>query len=258
MAKAPAGSAKPKLTKEEKAAAKAAKKAAGKERRTQLWRAFQMQRKQDKALLPITLSIILVCVLLGVGAGFLWGGFAWVFGPLFGLSFGVLGAMFIFARRVQSSVYKQADGSPGAAAWSLQNNLRGKWRITPAIAGTAQLDAVHRVIGRPGVILIAEGAPQRAVPLLAQEKKRVARIIGDNVPIYDFVIGNEEKQLPLRKLNTTLTKLPRNISAAQVEQLDARLKALGGRVSGPQAGMPKGPMPANVKMRNIQRAARKR
>ena len=78
-----------------------------------------MQRKQDKALLPICISILLGCVLLGVGAGLLWGGFAWVFGPLFGLSFGVLGAMFIFARRVQSNVYKQADGNPGAAAWSL-------------------------------------------------------------------------------------------------------------------------------------------
>ena len=257
MAKAPAG-AKPKLTKEEKAAAKAAKRISSRERRKQLWQAFQMQRKQDKALLPICISILLGCVLLGVGAGLLWGGFAWVFGPLFGLSFGVLGAMFIFARRVQSNVYKQADGNPGAAAWSLQNNLRGKWRITPAVSGTAQMDAVHRVIGRPGVVLIAEGAPQRVIPLLAQEKKRVSRIVGEKVPIYDFVVGNDEKQVPLKKLNTTLTKLPRNISAAEVEQLDLRLKALGGRVTGPQAGLPKGPMPANVKARSIQRAARRR
>jgi len=78
------------------------------------------------------------------------------------------------------------------------------------------------------------------------------------VPIYDFVIGNDEKQLPLKKLNPTLTKLPRNISAAEVEQLDVRLKALGGRVTGPQAGLPKGPLPSNVKARNIQRAARRR
>ena len=91
-----------------------------------------------------------------------------------GLTLGALGAMLIFARRVQANVYKQAEGSPGAAAWSLQNNLRGKWRISPAIAGTAQFDAVHRVVGRPGVVLIAEGAPQRVIPLLAQEKKREA------------------------------------------------------------------------------------
>ena len=126
------------------------------------------------------------------------------------------------------------------------------------MSGTAQMDAVHRVIGRPGVVLIAEGAPQRVIPLLAQEKKRVSRIVGEKVPIYDFVVGNDEKQVPLKKLNTTLTKLPRNISAAEVEQLDVRLKALGGRVTGPQAGLPKGPMPANVKARSIQRAARRR
>ncbi len=256
MAKAAGGSTKVKLTKDEKKAARVAKKAASKERRSQLWQAFQMQRKEDKKLLPIMVGILLAGILIGVGVGLLWQGAWWVIGPVFGISTGALLAMLIFARRVQANVYRKADGSPGAAAWSLQNNLRGKWRITPAIAGTAQFDAVHRVVGRPGVILIAEGSPQRVVPLLAQEKKRVARIVGDSVPIYDIVIGNDEKQTPLRKLNSTLTKLPRNISPTQVEVIDTRLKALGGR--SPQAGIPKGPMPANVKTRNIQRAARRR
>jgi len=264
MAKAAAGSSKatssskPKLTKEEKKAAKVAKKAASKERRHQLWQAFQMQRKEDKKLLPLMIGILLIGLLLGALAALIFGGgvFGWIFGPVFGLTLGVLGAMLLFARRVQANVYKQADGSPGAAAWSLQNNLRGKWRITPAIAGTAQFDAVHRVVGRPGVILVAEGAPQRVIPLLAQEKKRVSRIVGDSVPIYDIVVGNDEKQTPLKRLNSTLTKLPRNISPAQVEVIDARLKALSGR--SPATGLPKGPMPSNVKARNVQRAARRR
>jgi hypothetical protein len=164
-------------------------------------------------------------------------------------------AMIIFSRRVQSSVYKQAEGTPGAAAWSLQNNLRGKWRITPAVAGTAQLDAVHRVIGRPGVILIGEGAPHRVKPLLAQEKKRIAKVVG-TTPIYDIIVGNDEGQVPLRKLNTYLTRLPRNIAANTVGDLDNRLNALGAR--SPQAGMPKGPLPQGAKMRNVQRAARRR
>jgi hypothetical protein len=70
------------------------------------------------------------------------------------------------------------------------------------------------------------------------------------------VVGNEEGQTPLRKLNNSLMKLPRNISAAQVSDLDGRLSALSSRVG--QAGMPKGPLPAGAKTRNMQRAARRR
>ncbi|MEP6981085.1 MAG: DUF4191 domain-containing protein [Nakamurella sp.] len=261
MAKAAAGAArsgKVKLSKEEKKTAKVARKAASKERRSQLWQAFKMQRKEDKKLVPLMAGAIILGLLVGLGIALLFGGgvFGFIFGPILGITLGVLGAMLIFARRVQANVYRQAEGSPGAAAWSLQNNLRGKWRISPAIVGTAQFDAVHRVVGRPGVVLIAEGAPQRVIPLLAQEKKRVARIVGESVPIYDIVVGNGDNQTPLKKLNSTLTKLPRNISPAQVETLDTKLKALAGR--SPQAGLPKGPMPGNVKARNIQRAARRR
>ena len=58
MAKNAAGSGSTKPTKEEKKAAKAEKRAAGKERRTQLWQAFQMQRKQDKKLLPYMIGAV--------------------------------------------------------------------------------------------------------------------------------------------------------------------------------------------------------
>ena len=137
----------------------------------------------------------------------------------------------------------------------LQNNLRGKWRVTPAVAGTSHLDAVHRVVGRPGIILVGEGAPHRVKPLLAQEKKRYARIVGET-PIYDVIVGNEEGQIPLRKLNSYLMKLPRNISANAVTELDNRLTALGSRTA--QVGLPKGPLPAGAKMRNVQRSMRRR
>jgi hypothetical protein len=92
-------------------------------------------------------------------------------------------------------------------------------------------------------------------PLLAQEKKKIARIVGDT-PIYDVIVGNEEGQVPLRKLNQYLMKLPRNIPAPAVIELDNRLTALSARSA--QAGLPKGPMPAGVKQRNMQRAMRRR
>ena len=51
-------------------------------------------------------------------------------------------------------------------------------------------------------------------------------------------------------------KLPRNIPAAAVVDLDNRLTRLSATLA--QAGLPKGPMPAGVKQRNMQRAMRRR
>lgn len=242
------------VTKQERKALKAAEKAAKRDRRKQLWESFSLLRKEDKTLLPWMLGSVVIVTAAVVGLGLLIG-VPWFFGLPVGLMLGVLVGLIVFARRAQSNVYRKADGTPGAAAWTLQNNLRGKWRVTPTIAGTTQLDAVHRVIGRPGVILVAEGAPQRVKPLLAQEKKRIARVVGQT-PIYDVLVGNDEGQTPLKKLNQFLMKLPRNISPTAVEELDARLTALRGR--SPQAGLPKGPLPAGAKMRNVQRAVRRR
>jgi len=252
MAKTTPGSTK--LSKDDKKAAKVAARAGKKERRGQMWQAFQMQRREDKRLLPYMILCLVgtAAVVTAIGAFVA----PWWAALVFGLILGVLVALLFFAQRVRSNVYKQADGTPGAAAWSLQNNqLRGTWRITPAVAGTSHLDAVHRVIGRPGVILIGEGASHRVKPLLAQEKKKIARIVGAT-PIYDIIVGNEEGQTPLKKLNQSLMKLPRNISAAQVSDLDNRLAALSARAG--QAGLPKGPLPAGAKTRNVQRAARRR
>ncbi|MFD4182488.1 DUF4191 domain-containing protein, partial [Rhodococcus sp. NPDC058514] len=230
-----------KPTKEAKAAAKAARKKASKERRSQLWQAFQMQRKEDKLLLPLMIGAVvgLAVVFFLVGLIF---GIQWFLLPI-GILLGVLGAFIIFGRRVQKTVYGKAEGQAGAGAWAL-DNLQGGWRVTNAIAGTTQLDAVHRVIGRPGVILVAEGSPQRLKSLLAQEKKKTARLVGDT-PIYDIIIGNDEGQVPLSQLQKYLSKLPKNIDSKRMDSIEARLAALGAR-GGP--AMPKGPLPRGATM----------
>jgi hypothetical protein len=241
-----------KATKETKAAAKAARKEASRARRKQLWQAFQMQRKEDKLLLPYMIGAIVLLVVIAVVIGLLTSTLLFVL-PL-GIVLGVLIAFIIFGRRVQKTVFTKAEGQAGAAAWAL-DNMRGQWRVKQAVTGTAHLDAIHRVIGKPGVILVAEGAPHRTKSLLAQEKKRISRLVGDT-PIYDVTVGNDEGQVPLKGLERHLNKLPNNINKARIDALDSRLAALGGKQPGP--GMPKGPMPQGAKMRNVQRAARRR
>ncbi|MEE6177810.1 DUF4191 domain-containing protein [Mycobacterium sp. 050134] len=249
--------AKPRNAAENKAAraqATAARKAAAKERRAQLWQAFNMQRQEDKRLLPYMIGAFVLIVGISVAVA-VWAGGVTMFTLIpFGVLLGGVVTFIIFSRRAQRSIFKKAEGQTGAAAWVL-DNLRGKWRVTPGVAATGHFDAVHRVLGRPGVILVGEGSAARVKPLLAQEKKRTARLIGE-VPIYDIVVGNGDGEVPLAKLERHLTRLPHNITVKQMDSLESRLAALGSRAGA--AVMPKGPMPNAGKMRGVQRTVRRR
>ncbi|MGE5285975.1 MAG: DUF4191 domain-containing protein [Micromonosporaceae bacterium] len=151
---------------------------------------------------------------------------------------GVLVAMIMFGRFAQSAQYAQIEGQPGAAAAILQT-LRGNWTVTPAVAGNRNMDVVHRVVGRAGVVLVGEGNPGGLSSLLANEKKRVARVAFD-VPIYDIQVGNAEGQVPIRKLHARVMKLPRNLKSGQVAELNYRLKALPQTLQAPRGPLPKG------------------
>jgi uncharacterized protein DUF4191 len=243
------------MAKQTRAEKKAARKQRRRERRekwTQVWEAFKITRKRDSALVWWML-LAFVGVFAVVFGGLMLLGVFWPLGLVMGLSLGAMLAMVVFGRRAQRSAYAEAEGQRGAAAWVL-NSMRGNWRVTPGVAGNTQLDAVHRVLGRPGVILVAEGSEHRLRNLLSQEKKRVARVVGET-PIYDIVVGNEADQVPLRKLQTHLMKLPSNLTPAQVNALEKRLQALGGT----RAAMPHAPMPKGGKgLSGIQRTIRRR
>ena len=222
------------------------------EKSKQLIAAYKITRQRDRALPWLLLLaffgtfgvLLLLLTLVGIPI--------WAAAPL-AVLFGVLSAMIIFGRRAQKAAFRQFEGQPGAAYWVLQN-MRGDWRVTQGVQVTAQLDAVHRVLGRPGVVLVGEGLPHRVRGLMAQEKKRIARIAGDT-PIYDVLIGDEDGEVSLRRLNTHLMKLPRNLSQAQVNALEKRLAALGGTKAPP---VPKGPMPTRARMTGLERTLRRR
>jgi len=196
-------------------------------------------RKANPKALPIVIGtgvgIIAIVVIIAVLIGL------YFLIPL-GLLGGIAAAMILFGRYAQSAQYSALAGQPGAAAAILQS-MRGSWTVTPAIAANRNMDVVHRTVGKPGVILVGEGSPSRLPALLAAEKKRVARITYDELPIYTIQVGDEEGQIPIRKLQRHLMKLPRNLKGPAVADLNYRLKAL------PQSlQMPKGPMPKTGRM----------
>ncbi|EFQ83456.1 hypothetical protein HMPREF0063_11118 [Aeromicrobium marinum DSM 15272] len=163
---------------------------------------------------------------------------------LFGLLSGTLAALIVFGRRAEKAAYAQVEGQTGAAASALQM-LRKGWNVKPAVAFTKQQDIVHRVVGRPGVILVGEGNPHRVRQLLAAEKRKHARIVGDDIPVLDLVVGNEEGQIPLTKLNRHVQKMKKTIKPAAQTSVINKLKALD--AMRPAAPMPRGPVPTSMK-----------
>jgi Domain of unknown function (DUF4191) len=195
--------------------------------------------KRDPKSLPLVglagLGVAAVIIVVGLLLGL-----AYEFIPL-ALLGGVMTAMILFGRLATSAQYAMVEGQPGAAAAVLQT-LRGGFTTTPAIAANRNMDVVHRTVGKPGVILVGEGSPSRLPSLLAAEKKRIARI-ANQVPIYDFQVGDAEGQIPIRQLNKKIMRLPRNIKGQAVAELNFRLNALP-----QQLQMPKGPIPRTARM----------
>ena len=93
------------------------------------------------------------------------------------------------------------------------------------------------------LVLVAEGG-YSVRALLNDEKKKMERF-APGVPVHELVIGNEDNQVSVRKLERRLKKLPKKLSAHQMRELRMRLKAVGGM----SLPIPKGPMPKGVKIK---------
>ncbi|GAB3150062.1 DUF4191 domain-containing protein [Micromonospora sonneratiae] len=217
------------------------------QRLKQIGMVFSFTAKRDKWFAPLAAAAVLIPLALTVVATMAWG---WFWLPV-GILVALLALLIVLNLRSNAAMMNAAEGQPGAAA-SILESMRGDWRVTPAISSTTQMDMVHLVIGRPGVILLAEGNPQRIRGLLGQEKRRLAKVIG-NAPLYDYVVGQGENELSVRKLRMTLMRLTPALKGKDVNALDKRLKALSAR---PQ--MPKGAIPKNMRPPGFRGAGRPR
>lgn len=197
-----------------------------------------MTREADPRYVPILAAAMVLAAVVAFTVGML------LAGPILGAILAVLAALIAFTvvtgRRGQRAAFTRIEGQPGAAFAILQS-LRGDWRVTPAVAFNKNQDLVHRVVGRPGVLLVCEGSGPRARELLSSELRKVRRVIGDT-PLHDIVIGEGEGQVPLKRLQVHVMKLPRVLKPKDVNAVESRLKALGGT----SMPLPKGPMPTRV------------
>jgi hypothetical protein len=211
-------------------------------RLSQIRQAYTMTKRVDPKIGLIVAGIGLgtFVVLLAIGFGI---GHPIYLGIL-GIVLGLLAAVVVFGRRAEKAAFGQLEGQPGAAA-AVLNNIKRGWSIQLVVAANRQQDAVHRAVGRPGVVLVGEGNVNRLRPMIAAEKRKMSRVVGD-APVIDIIVGNDEGQVPLNKLQTHLMKLPRVIPGAQATQIGDRLRAMGDLMA--NAPIPKGPLPKGSRM----------
>ena len=181
------------------------------------------------------------------------GVFALVFAVIFGIGIaldqklflGFLGfttslliTVFYFGKIAENAAYSSISGQVGAAA-SVLNAIRGAWFVTPAVGVDKNQNMVHRVVGRPGIILVGEGS--RPGVLLAEQRKAHARF-AQGVPIHELIVG--EGDLTISNLQKTVKKISKSLRPAEVTEVRKRLEAL------PKTALPipKGPMPQGRKM----------
>jgi Domain of unknown function (DUF4191) len=203
----------------------------------QIQQAFTVTRKADPRMPLLVAAALLGPLLIGLVVGLVLGPL-WLWLPL-GIAVGLIAATAVFGKRVQRTAFGQVEGQLGAAA-AVLSNMRGDWRVTPAVGFTREQDLVHRVVGKPGIILVAEGSPSRTRSLVVTEKKRLARFVGQT-PVYDVSVGDGDGQVPLNKLERHFVRLPQNIKPKDVNVLDRKLKAMA-----PGMPVPKGPVPSRV------------
>jgi hypothetical protein len=206
---------------------------------------WKLTREHDPRLVPYVFGPAVVVLAALVVVGVLTGHVVLL--SILAVLGGLLSGTTIFGRRATRAMHAQIGGRPGAGAAVLQM-MRGDWRLTPAVGFTRNQELVHRVIGRPGVVLVGEGASTAAIKqLIVDQKRRIGRVAPET-PIHDLIVGDGEDRVPVRKVQSHVMRLPRKLRKSEVNALEARLKAIGGQ----SMPIPKGPIPTRIPRRQMR------
>ncbi|SDQ03909.1 DUF4191 domain-containing protein [Quadrisphaera sp. DSM 44207] len=195
-------------------------------RLSQLRAVYRMTRTHDPAVTWWVLGAFVLVLGLALAIGFATG--HPIYATILGLPLALLAALFFLARRAERAAYGQLAGQPGAAGAALRVLRRG-WHVEdePVAIDPRTRDAVFRVVGRPGVVLVSDGPAHRVGKLLEAERRRVARVLPD-VPVHLVQAGDGEGQVPLSALPRRVMRLKGGLTKQEVAEVVRRLRALGG------------------------------
>ncbi|WP_116113825.1 DUF4191 domain-containing protein [Austwickia chelonae] len=205
-----------------------------KTRFSQFKQVFSLAKSAEPRLPLYLAAIILGSIAVGYAVGLAIGQPIYV--AFLVLMLGLLACVWMVAKKAEKGVYKQIAGQPGEVGAALSGIRRGwSYQQEPVAADAGgsrdprHAALIYRAIGRPGVVLIAEGPAGRASKLLVSEQKRTARL-APNVPIHVFRVGAGKgpevtsSQNLLKKMNS----LKKVLTKHEVPAIDKRLRSMGG------------------------------
>lgn len=211
----------------------------------QMVQIYKNAKQYDRNLTLILVLCFLAPIAVSVVAALVFNNsiFGWILWPLTGVLVGILIVMIVLGRRAENVAYAQLEGKPGAVGAVINGALRRTWRgsETP-IAMTKQQDALYRVVGRGGVVLIAEGNSIRAKQLAARESVKLRAALR-GVKLSTLYVGPDEGGVPLNKLSRTLTKMKPVLNKREISDVYNRLISL----KSDPVGIPKGMDPYKVR-----------
>lgn len=199
----------------------------------QMKQVYSMTKQAEPNIGWFMLLIVVVVVLAFVLLGLLlhnpitWG--------IIGIPLGILLAILYMSRRAERAAFGQIEGQPGAAGAAMTTLRRG-WVIEQQpVRFNQQQDMVFRAVGRPGIVLVTEGSPNRVGSLVSQEKKHLKKV-APSVPVHVINAGNGKGQVPLKKIASTMQKLEKKITDNEVHAINNRLSS----IKSMNLGIPKG------------------
>ena len=198
-------------------------------RTRQIIEAYKQTSKIDPKLNWITAAAIAGGAVLFTLLWLLWQPELWWLGTLLGIAFGATAALYLLTWRVKKASYTKYEGQLGSAEVAFSTMDAKKWTYQVAVAGTRQMDIVHRVVGQAGM---------------------GARHLGH---LLVLTLGKEEGQVALDKLAKHIEKLPKVLQPHQITDVKQRLKALDAVRA--KAPIPRGPMPT---VKGVRRSMRGR
>ena len=214
----------------------------------QLLRVYRVTAKSDPSSAWMALLGFLVAVGIGLLLGFvfnsgsIWGIALWT---ITGATSGLLVAMIIMSKRAERNAYMRIEGQPGAAGAVLDSQIRRSWRASPmpvAINGKTK-DAVYRMVGPAGVVLIGEGYGAKLSQMLDDEARKIQRV-APGVTTHKLRLTLDDSGVRLHSLLKSVYKLKKSMTRAEVSAVANRLSSLG---SGSALPIPKGIDPMKVR-----------
>lgn len=218
-----------------------AKKAKKPGRMRQLWRIYKITAKKD----PTSVWLALLGFLIPIGGGFIigaltsnigsFGFWLWI---VSGTTSGVLVGMVVMSKRAERNAYIQIEGQAGAVGAVLDSQIRRRWRAqpTPVAVNAKSREAVYRMIGPAGVVLIGEGSSPKVQQMLDDESRKVLRAV-PGVTVHKLRVNVDHGGIRLHALLKSVYKLKKSINKSEVSAVGNRLSALAGNTALP---IPKG------------------